>query len=174
MYEYVDKFVVCESKFDHRGKEKKPNFIWKENFDKTKIKYFFLEKPFPKNNDPWKNQAIQREFLLECTNFADKEDYIFFSDPDEIPNLTNFKKIKFQKKYLIFLQNLFYYKLNIKETQLGNNWEGTRGCLKKNLKSIDFMRQKIVKKNLKYGFWRVEKEKSIQIIKMEDGIFLIF
>ena len=46
-----------------------------------------------------------------------------------------------------------------------NKWEGTRGCLKKNLKSIDFMRQKVVKKNLKYSFWRVDKEKNIQVIK---------
>ena len=26
------------------------------------------------------------------------------------------------------------------------------------------MRQKVLKKNLKYGFWRIDKEKSIQII----------
>ena len=76
--DYVDYFIICESKYDHKGKEKKQNFIWKEEFDKEKIKYFFIEKPFPQNNDPWKNQAIQREFLLNCTNFANKEDYIFF------------------------------------------------------------------------------------------------
>ena len=35
---------------------------------------------------------------------------------------------------------------------------------KKNLKSIDFLRQKILTKNLKYSFWRIDKEKSIQII----------
>src|SRR6056300_584810 len=82
--DYVDYFVVCESKFNHKGFEKFKEFVWKNNFDKKKIKYFFLEKPFPENNDPWKNQAIQREFLLECTNFADENDYIFFSDLDEI------------------------------------------------------------------------------------------
>ena len=99
---------------------------------------------------------------------------ILFSDPDEIPNLANFKKIKLKKKYIIFLQDLFYYKLNIKEVGFGNNWEGTRGCLKKNLKSIDYMRQKVLKKNLKYGFWRIDKEKNLQIIKNGGWHFSYF
>ena len=34
---------------------------------------------------------------------------------------------------------------------------------KKNLKSIDFMRQKVVSKNLNYSFLRIDKEKDIQI-----------
>ena len=34
---------------------------------------------------------------------------------------------------------------------------------KKNLKSIDFMRQKVKVKNLKYKFYRFDKEKSIEI-----------
>ena len=41
--DYVDCFVVCESKFDHKGNEKGKNFIWKKNFDLKKIKYFYLE-----------------------------------------------------------------------------------------------------------------------------------
>ena len=42
-------------------------------------------------------------------------------------------------------------------------WEGTRVAQKKNLKSIDFMRQKIKSKNLKYKFFRFDKEKSIEL-----------
>ncbi len=34
---------------------------------------------------------------------------------------------------------------------------------KKNIKSLNFIRQKIKTKNLKYPFWRFDKEKSIQI-----------
>ena len=34
---------------------------------------------------------------------------------------------------------------------------------KKNLKSIDYLRQKIVSKNLKYSFIRFDKEKDIEI-----------
>ena len=42
-------------------------------------------------------------------------------------------------------------------------WDGPRVCKKKNLKSIDFMRQKVVSKNLNYSFLRIDKEKDIQI-----------
>ena len=158
----VDCFVICESKFDHKGKEKPKNFIWREDFDKQKIKYFFLEKPFPKNNNPWKNQAIQREFLLECTNFAKKDDYIFFSDPDEIPNPDVLINFKLKKKYGIFFQECFNYKFNL-FNPYETPWEGTRVAKKKDLKSIDFMRQKIKSKNLKYRFYRFDKEKSVEI-----------
>lgn len=163
--DYIDHFVVCESKYDHQGRKKKINFN-KNKYSKFKKKIIhIIVDSFPKNINPWERQAFQREEILKNLKKVEDNDLILFSDPDEIPNLSNIKKIKFKKKYLIFLQNLFYYKLNIKETTLGNNWEGTRGCLKKNLKSIDFMRQKVLKKNLKYGFWRLDKEKSIQIIK---------
>ena len=85
LVDYVDYFVICESLFDHKGNPKKKNFIFKDEYKKEKIKYFLIEKPFPPKNNPWQNQAIQREFLLNCTDFANLEDYVFFSDPDEIP-----------------------------------------------------------------------------------------
>ena len=159
--DYVDYFIICESKYDHKGIEKKQNFIWKEEFNKEKIKYFFMEKPFPKNNDPWKNQAIQREFLLNCTNFADKEDYIFFSDPDEIPNPNLLINFNLKKKYGIFLQDCFNYKFNLFNKH-ESPWEGTRVAKKKDLSSIDFMRQKIRSKNLKYSFFRFDKERNLE------------
>ena len=159
---YVDYFVVCESKFDHKGNEKGKNFIWNKNFDFKKIKYFYLEKPFPANNDPWKNQAIQREFLLESISFASKDDYVFFSDPDEIPNPNLLINFELKKKYGIFFQDCFNYKLNLFNS-FETPWEGTRVAQKKNLKSIDFMRQKIKSKNLRYSFFRFDKEKDIQI-----------
>ena len=159
--DYVDYFIICESKYDHKGIEKKQNFIWREEFNKEKIKYFFMEKPFPKNNDPWKNQAIQREFLLNCTNFADKEDYIFFSDPDEIPNPNLLINFNLKKKYGIFLQDCFNYKFNL-FNKYESPWEGTRVAKKKDLSSIDFMRQKIRSKNLKYSFFRFDKERNLE------------
>jgi len=86
-----------------------------------------------------------------------------FSDPDEIPNPNEIKNLKLKKKYGIFLQKSFCYKLNLFNSY-ETPWEGTRVCLKKNLESIDFLRQKVLRKNLKYSFFRVDKEKSIQII----------
>ena len=147
---YVDQFVVCEGKYDHQGRKKKINFnVNNYKKFKKKITHVIVEN-FPKNLNPWERQAFQREQILKNINQAKEDDLILFSDPDEIPNLSNFKKIEFKKKYIIFLQDLFYYKLNIKEVGFGNNWEGTRGCLKK---------------NLKYGFWRIDKERNLQILK---------
>ena len=158
----VDYFIVCESKYDHKGNKKKLNFIRDKNFDQDKIKYFVLEKPFPKNTNTWQNQAIQRDYLLSCTELAEQEDYIFFSDPDEIPRPEILINFELKKKYGIFMQKCFNYRFNLYNSH-ESPWEGTRVCKKKNLKSIDFMRQKIKSKNLKYNFLRIDKEKSIEL-----------
>ena len=159
---FVDYFVVCESKYDHRGNKKNLNFDIKKYSKDKKIKYVVHEDLFPKNNDPWSNQAIQREFLLKSLTFLDDEDYIFFSDPDEIPNPKILENIILNKKYGIFLQECFNYKFNLYNPH-ETPWEGTRVCKKKNLKSIDYMRQKVLSKNLKYPFWRFDKEKDLEI-----------
>ena len=69
-----------------------------------------------------------------------------------------------KKKYGIFLQRFFNYKFNI-FNPYESPWEGTKVCKKKNLKSIDFMREKVRKKNLRYKFYRFDKEKNIQIFE---------
>ena len=164
--DFVDFFVICESKYDHRNKEKKSNFINQNYFNKEKIKYFLLEEPFPKKNNIWENQAFQREYLLKKLNNFEDNDYIFFSDPDEIPNPNLLKNFYLKKKYGIFFQNCFNYKFNL-FNKYETPWEGTRVCMKKNLKSIDFMRQKVRSKNINYSFLRFDKERNIQIFK--DG-----
>ena len=159
---YVDYFVICESKYDHAGKQKKQNFLFKEEYDTKKIRYIWLDKPFPKDTDRWQNQAIQRDYILENLDFASEEDFIFFSDPDEIIRPELLINFNLKKKYGIFLQNCFNYKLNLFNSH-ESPWEGSRVTKKKNLKSIDFMRQKILVKNLKYNFLRIDKEKSIEL-----------
>ena len=158
----VDYFIIGESRFDHKGNEKKINVIRNKEYDTNKVKHFILDKPFPKKNNPWQNQAIQREFLLKCTDIAEPEDYIFFSDPDEIPKPEILINFELNKKYGIFMQKFFNYKFNL-FNPYESPWEGTRVSKKKNLKSIDFMRQKIKSKNLKFSFFRVDKEKNIEI-----------
>jgi len=159
--DYVDYFVICESRYDHQNNIKELNFEAKK-YNTKKIKYFVLDKPFPQKNNPWENQAIQREYLLKNLTFAEPNDYIFFSDPDEIPDPNIFANFNLNKKYGIFFQKCFNYKFNLFNSQ-ESPWEGTRVCRRKNLKSIDFMRQKVKSKNLKYNFFRFDKEKSIQI-----------
>ena len=112
--EVVDKFIVCESIYDHRGREKKINFS-KNNFPEisSKIEHVVVTKKFPKSNTPWNNQSWQREFIFEGLKDAGSEDFIMFSDPDEIPNPQKLKDFHLNKKYGIFLQDMYTYKLNL-------------------------------------------------------------
>jgi beta-1,4-mannosyl-glycoprotein beta-1,4-N-acetylglucosaminyltransferase len=162
----VDYFIICESIYDHKGKKKKINFRLKNVKFKNKIIHIIVKDKFPKPTQPWKNQALQREKIFEGLRNCKENDYIMFSDPDEIPNPSLLKDLVLKKKYGIFLQKHFVYKINL-YNQYEDPWEGTRIAMKKNLLSIDFMRQKILRKNLKYPFWRIDKEKNIEIF--EDG-----
>tara|TARA_B110000027_G_scaffold91248_1_gene96511 strand:+ start:2051 stop:2860 length:810 start_codon:yes stop_codon:yes gene_type:complete len=165
--DYVDKFVICESRFDHKGNNKKLNFnIDKFSKFKDKIIYLILDKKFPDTTSPWITQAYQREFLLESLKELNPDDYVMFSDPDEIPKPELLKNFNLKKKFGIFMQKMFCYKLNI-YNPFESPWEGTRIAKKKNLHSIDYLREKILKKNLKYSFFRIDKEKNIEIF--EDG-----
>ncbi len=161
---HVDFFVICESRFNHRNKKKNINFALRNEYDSTKIRHIIIDEKFSNLNNVWENQAFQREYLLKNLVEFDAEDYIFFSDPDEIPNPEILKNFKLNKKYGIFLQKCFNYKFNL-FNRFESPWEGTRVCKKKNLKSIDFMRQKVKSKNLEYNFFRVDKEKNIEIFE---------
>jgi beta-1,4-mannosyl-glycoprotein beta-1,4-N-acetylglucosaminyltransferase len=160
----VDFFVICESIYDHKGNKKKINFRLKNTKFKKKIIHIIVKDKFPKPVNPWKNQALQREKILEGLNNCHENDYVMFSDPDEIPNPNLLKKFFLKRKYGIFLQKHFVYKINL-QNQYEDPWEGTRITRKKDLFSIDFLRQKILRKNLKYPFWRVDKEKDIKIFR---------
>ncbi len=165
MKNYVDKFVICESLYDHRNNKKGINFDPEKKYiNDPQILHIVVEKPFPKNTNAWQNQAIQRDYIIKKLNFAEDNDFIFFSDPDEILNPEVLKNFDLKKKYGIFLQRFFNYKFNIFNAY-ESPWEGTKVCKKKNLKSIDFMREKVRKKNLKYKFYRFDKEKNIQIFE---------
>ena len=161
--EVVDYFVVCESKYNHRGEKKRLNFNLLNPKFESKIIYLVLNENFKEKN-LWKNQAVQREYIFNGLRNAGENDYVMFSDPDEIPNPEMIKRLNLTSKYGIFLQNCFCYKLNI-FNEYETPWEGTRICKKKNLKSFDYLRQKILKKNLKKSFLKFYIEKNIQLIQ---------
>ena len=162
---YVDKFIICESIYDHKGNKKEVNFDPEKKYklDK-KILHIVLKEPFPTNTNEWQNQAIQREFILKNLDFASDEDYIMFSDPDESPHPEILIKLNLKKKYGIFNQLFFNYKFNLFNPH-ETPWEGTRVCKKKDLNSINFLRDKIKAKNLNYSFFRFDKEKNIEIFQ---------
>ena len=159
---FVDYFVICESKFDHRGEKKILNFNIND-FKKFKEKIIYLVlDDFPKFDTTWERQDYQRDYLINGISSSKSEDIILFSDVDEIPNLEkNMKLIDDNPdKIGIFDQEVYYYKLNLKVTDY-SQWEGTRVLRKKNLKTFSWLRNKIRLKNLNYGFWRFDKYKKI-------------
>ena len=129
----VDTFVVCESVFDHKRKKKEINFNLINQEFKNKVKHLIIKEPFPPNLSNWQIEEFQREKLLEVIKEANSEDFIMYSDSDEIPNPEIFKNFYLEKKYGIFLQNFYVYNIDT-FNQYETPWEGTRICKKKDLK----------------------------------------
>ena len=166
----VDYFVICEANKSHTGLKKEFNFnpkIPKKYKDKIiYIKVTDLPDIKIKGKKDYKLLSLQMENLFKGIRSANQNDLIIFSDEDEIPNPNIINSFNYKKyKFGIFLQNMYYYKLNIMNIDEGNgNWAGPRICQKKNLKS--FFKLRLLKiKNLEYPFWRIDKERSIELIK---------
>ena len=64
-------------------------------------------------------------------------------------------------KYAVFRQFHFYYKINL-QSQLNPYWHGSRICVKKYLKSPQWLRSLKFKKR---PFWRIDKLRLNNIIK---------
>ena len=166
----VDYFVICEANKSHTGLKKNFNFdpkIPSKYKDKIiYIKVTDLPDISIKGKKDYKLLSLQMENLFKGIKSAKPNDLIIFSDEDEIPDPNIINSFNFNNyKFGIFLQNMYYYKLNIMNIDEGNgNWPGSRICQKKNLKS--FFKLRLLKiKNLKYPFWRIDKEKNIELIR---------
>jgi beta-1,4-mannosyl-glycoprotein beta-1,4-N-acetylglucosaminyltransferase len=167
---YVDYFVVCEANKTHTGQYKGYNFD-KDFMSKYGEKIIYIQvDDLPeikiKGKKDYQLLKIQMENLFRGITKAQDNDLIILSDEDEIPKpsaISNFKKNDY--KFGLFLQNMYYYKFNILGLDEGNgNWAGSRICKKKHLKS--FFNFRILKeKNINYPFWRIDKEKSVQLIQ---------
>ena len=163
---FVDKFIIVESKFSHRGEARSPHFDI-NNFKKfkNKIKYILLDNN-PENlyeikeNDKLKNEKIiingnlrefyQRNSITKGLSDAEDEDFVLISDLDEIPKLdeVNFDEIK---NNLVFFNQIFCcYKFNLCSKM---RWYGSRMIKKKNLITPQWLRD-IKDKN--YPFWRID------------------
>ena len=182
----VDYFVIVESKFTHKGDKRNLKFdINKFTEFKDKIIYLiFDEEPrdieslLDKDVEDEKTRKLilnaarrensQRNFIMKGLENANNNDLILISDVDEIPNLEkiNFKNIKNQ--IILFKQDMFYYKLNLKLPDL--IWSGTKACKKKYLKSPQWLRNI---KDKKYPFYRFDtffsEKKNINIEFVNNG-----
>ena len=153
---YVDKFLIIEAEEDHQGKKKKLNFDINKFYEfKNKIEYVSLSKieidnsiKLKKNWDfgHLRDQSMRNQ-IQNYLHDAQDDDWIIISDLDEIPNPDKIREFNPKNKFAFFEQKFFYYKFNvINETQ--PQWYGSRICVKKYLKSPQWLRNiKIKKKN---------------------------
>lgn len=178
--EYVDKFIITESKFSHSGEKKTLNFNI-NNFPKfkDKIEYLVIENEPDGINTSDNTSSTKRlnsllrieqsyNFMMEAVKDASDDDLICLSDNDEIPNF-NSKYFKQSKNDIyIFKQLFFYYKFNLLYDLMP--WYGTKACKKKKLLSFSWLRNL---KNRKYPFWRFDtffsKVKHTNLEIIEDG-----
>lgn len=175
---YVDKFIVCESTFTHSGNKKKINFD-KKKYPKFKDKIIHLvvenepddliKKDHLDTIEKRFNSILrikhQRNYIIKALEEFSINDLVIYSDNDEIPNLENIDLRDVKKKFIIFNQKLFYYKLDLVVPKL--SWFGSKACKLKYLKSIDNLRNI---KNKKYSLFRFDtyfsdiKNVSVKIV----------
>ena len=183
---YVDKFVIIESEFNHKGEKRNPLFdINKFIKFKDKIEYILIgtmpneiesiSEKDSKNEiyrksifNAWKRENYQRNQIKKGLVSASNEDWVIISDLDEIPNLEkiNIKEIK--EDLIFFKQDMMYYKFNLKLKDY--KWVGSKACKMKNLISPQWIRDI---KDKKYSWWRIDtffsKRKYKNIFFVKDG-----
>ena len=166
---YVDYFVIVESVFTHKGDKRTLKFDL-DKFEKFKHKIIYLiydKEPINIQTVSAKDDLIkrsdknifnaihrengQRNFILNGLKEAENEDLILISDVDEIPNLENLELKKIDQKIILFRQDMFYYKLNLRLPNL--IWTGTKACKKKYLKTPQWLRNV---KDKKFSFYRLD------------------
>jgi beta-1,4-mannosyl-glycoprotein beta-1,4-N-acetylglucosaminyltransferase len=151
--DFVNYFVVVESNKTWQNKKKKFNFNIK-NFGKFEQKIIYVKvEDMPEGENPWIRENFQRNCITRGLSKSNNEDLIIISDADEIPNpekIVNFDK---KKKYCVFEQKQYYYKLNLLNESYPV-WRGSKACIKKYLKSPQWLRELKIKKR---PFWRIDK-----------------
>ena len=183
---FVDKFVIIESEYNHKGEKRIPLFnINKFKKFKNKIRYILTSDIPPgiekinkedKQNEiyrksifnAWKRENLQRNQIQRGLTEANEEDWVIISDLDEIPNLSEIDLKNTQDNLIFFKQNMMYYKFNLKlEDYI---WVGSKACKMKNLESPQWIRDI---KDRKYSWWRIDtffsKRKYNNISFVENG-----
>ena len=167
--EFVDYFVVIESKFTHKGDLRNLKFNHKK-FEKFKDKIIYLiyeQEPKeieiinPDDSEEEKSRKYifnaarrengQRNHIEKGLVHAKEDDLILISDVDEIPNLSDINFSKINEKIILFRQDMFYYKFDLYLPNL--IWTGTKGCKKKHLINPQWLRNV---KDRKYSFYRID------------------
>ena len=183
---FIDYFVIVESTFNHKGEKRKLKFdINKYKKFENKIIYLIfdkepsgIEKVFDTDNEGEVSRKLilnaasrengQRNFISKGLERANEKDLILISDVDEIPNLEKINWNTFKDQIVLFKQDMFYYKLNLRLPDL--IWSGSKACRKKYLKSPQWLRNV---KDKKYSFFRLDtlfsEKKYINVKFINNG-----
>ena len=166
---YVDKFVIVESIFNHKGEKRKPQFdISKYSKFKDKIIYILKDdvpegiEKIEKSDDhkevyrksilnAGKREKLQRNNILDGLKDISQNDWVIISDLDEIPNLEKVNLKNINDRIVLFQQDMMYYKFNLKLDNF--RWIGSKACKFKFLKSPQWLRDI---KNRKFKWWRID------------------
>ena len=176
--QFVDKFIIVESKYSHSGEKKALNFNI-DNFPKFKDKIHYLTiesepEGIIENKD--NSSSIKRlnsllrieqsyNFISNALSDVPENDLICLSDNDEIPNFDSASFRNSKNDIFIFKQLFFYYKFNLFYDLMP--WFGSKACKKKKLVSLSWLRNL---KNKKYPWWRIDtyfskiKQSNLQIV----------
>ena len=161
--EYIDYFVIVEGNKTWQDNEKKLRFNI-DKFKKFKDKIIYIPvKDLPGGDDPYLRENYQRNCIERGIKEANEDDLIIISDLDEIPNPDKLKNFHPKSRYSVFKQKHFYYKINL-QSNANPFWFGSRICVKKYLKSPQWLRNLKFKKR---PFWRLDKFRLNNIF--EDG-----
>ena len=183
---HVDYFVIVESCYTHKGDRRILKFNI-NNYPEFKNKIIYkvydevpskISKVLGEDDENTKSvkyimnaiyrENAQRNYISEAIKDAAEQDIILISDVDEIPNLSKINFNQISEKIILFKQDIFYYKFNLKLPN--TNWVGTKGCKKKYLKNPQWLRNI---KDRKYSFFRIDayfsENKYIDVKTINDG-----
>ena len=157
---FVDYFVIVEGSKTWQNNYKKKRFDINKfaNF-KSKIIYIPVD-DMPDGDNPWLRENFQRNCIERGLKKTSENDWVIISDLDEIPNPKTLKNFSINMKYAVFEQKHYYYKLNM-QNDSNPFWYGSRICVKKFLKSPQWLRNLKFKKR---PIWRIDKLRLNNII----------
>ena len=157
---HVDFFVIVEGDKTWQNNSKNLKFDINK-FSKFSNKIIYVPvTDMPDGANPYLRENFQRNSIMRGLEKCKDDDFIIVSDLDEIPNPHQLKKFDKKMRYAVFKKNHFYYKFNL-QSKNEPFWFGSRICVKRYLKSPQWLRDLKFKKR---PFWRLDKFRLNNII----------
>ena len=152
----IDKFVIVESTYTHRGEPKELYFqVNKDKFDvwKDKIIHIILD-IIPQDSNPWTMENLQRNYILKGLKTMPDDAIIMISDADEVPKTELIRKLP--KSLDTISLHMVTFNYSIEYFQTFEKWFGTVISTKKNVvdKTPQYFRDNRWKfPHIEFGGW---------------------